>query len=105
MQQYFFDGRFWLTAKRIFSDDERGKDLKGWSLRADMRPFERLGLYAGYADAPESSEGRTQEARSRFGGIIFDLTEDLSLRLDYLREDRLNSYVREQVGLGFGLRF
>lgn len=105
LQQYFLDGRLWLTGKRILSDAEDRRELRGWLVRADVRPMDWLGLYAGLADAPESAEGRTQAARSRFAGIMYDISETLSLRFDYLREDRRGSYVREQLGLGFGVRF
>ena len=105
IQQYFFKGRFWATAQSITTRDENGHLQQGWLLRGDVIPVERLIVFVGLAEAPETSDNVTARTRSQFAGGAIEITDDLVLRLDYLREDRARSYLRQAVTLGVAVRF
>lgn len=104
LEQYIGD-RFWLTARWINIFDEDGDHQAGWLLRGDFLATPRLRLYAGAADAPDTSEGLVIDTFSLFGGISYDLTERLTTRLSVAREDRETGSDRLQIGLGLGTRF
>lgn len=61
-------------------------------------------LRGGFSDAPESSDGATVDVRSVSLGAEVDVTERITLRLNGLKEDR-TAYDRDEVNLGFGVRF
>lgn len=105
LQQYFAGDRAIVSLRQINSFVDSGDHLSGWSARFDVRLFERWTVYAGLADAPETSEGATVATESKFIGLVYDLTSDVAVRLDYLREERQNSYIREAAALGLSLRF
>lgn len=105
VEQYLWNGRAWITGKLVVTWDEDGDRQEGFILRGDVLPSERLRLFAGYADAPETINNATLTTRTLFGGAIVDLDERYSLRLDYARDDREASYVRHVFGLGFTARY
>ena len=105
IQQYFFKGRFWGTAQSITTRDENGHFQQGWLLRGDFIPVERLVVFVGLSEAPETSDNVTALTRAQFVGGALEITDDLVVRLDYLREDRVHSYLRQAVTLGVGIRF
>lgn len=105
LQQYFLSGRLWTTTQSITTRDENGRFLQGWLGRVNVMATKRLEVYIGLAEAPETSDNVTAETRSQFAGAILDLTEDLAVRLDYLREDRQRSYLRQAATLGLSIKF
>ncbi|MDH3673680.1 MAG: YaiO family outer membrane beta-barrel protein, partial [Gammaproteobacteria bacterium] len=105
LQQYLLAGRLWLSAKWINTLDEIDRHRKGWSARVDGQVVWRVILYAGLADAPETQANLTLDTRSYFGGIVVQLTPRLSARLDYLHEDRQDSFIRESVNMGISFNF
>lgn len=105
IEQYLADGRFWLTGKLFVTWDENDDRQTGYLVRGDAQVADRLRLFAGYADAPETSENVTLTTRTLFGGAVFDLTERLALRLDYAHDDRERSYKRHAFTVGLGVRF
>ena len=84
--------------------DERDTYRSGYSLRAILAIRSDIRLRAGFADAPESSDGTTVDVRSISLGAELDVTERFTLRLNGLREMR-TAYDRDEVSLGFGIRF
>lgn len=105
IEQYLAGGRLWLTGRAIFTWDENGNSQTGYLARGDAQVAERVRLFAGYADAPETSENVTLTTRTLFGGAVVELSDRHTLRLDYARDDRESSYVRNAFTLGFGVRF
>lgn len=105
IEQYFAGGRAWATGRLIFTWDENGNRQTGWLVRGDAQVAEPLRLFVGYADAPETSENMTLSTRTLFGGAVIDLNDAYTLRLDYARDDRERSYVRNAFTLGLGVRF
>ena len=84
--------------------DERDTYRSGYSLRAVVAIRPDVRLRAGFADAPESSDGTTVDVRSTSLGVEVDVTERFTLRLNGLREER-TAYDRDEITLGFGVRF
>lgn len=113
IQQYFFNNRIWLTARFIGTLSETSlvggqtvtERLGGYSVRADAQVLDRLSLFIGYANAPDTSEGRVFKAQTLFGGAELALDDSVSLRISAAQEDRENSYDRTSVNLGVAVRF
>ena len=121
VQQYFLDGRLWVSGKVIGTlatsrVAERGSDgfsfvrdrldkFGGYSVRVDGQPTERLTLFVGWADAPDTSDGRVIPTKAVYGGGIYALTDTLSLKLSAAHEDRVKSYDRTSVNAGLTTRF
>lgn len=105
IEQYLADGRVWLTGRWINIFDEDGEHQSGYLLRADALATDRLRLFAGYSDAPDTSEGVVVDTRTVFGGAALDLDARTSLRLSLAHEDRETGFDRTQLSLGVGFGF
>jgi YaiO family outer membrane protein len=103
--QYLDSDRIWLTGKWINTRDEQSRYLTGWSLRADWQVRERLRLLAGYANAPESSDGITVRTRAVYGGLVYDLNDRNSVQVTAAREERTGLYNRNSITVGWTVRF
>lgn len=104
VQMFTPDERFGFTARWIHAEDDRGTVADGFLLRADWTATERLRLFAGYADAPEISDGQLDETETVFGGLAFDVTDRLTLTGSYAHERR-ETFDRDTFGVGLSLRF
>lgn len=105
IEQYVWNGRAWLTGRFFNIIDETDRHLTGWLARADIQINDALRIYAGYSDAPETVQSRTVDTQTILGGILYDLTDRLGLRLDYARDDRQGAYIRHGLGAGLTVRF
>lgn len=105
IEQYLFDGKLDLAGRFVNSFDPTGRHLTGYAVAATVIPIDRLRLRAGYADAPEADAGVVAGTRSLSGGVAFDLTTRLTVRVDYLREDRSGSYLRQELIAGLAYKF
>lgn len=102
--EQFIGGGSWLTA-RMINVFEGGKHHGGWLARGDWMASEDVRLFAGAADAPDTSEGVVTPVFSLFGGISAAVTNRSRLRLSVAHEDRAGSGERTQVAVGMGYRF
>lgn len=93
-----------LTARWINILDERDAYRSGYALRGDVRVAPRLSVSAGWADAPESDDGRTVDVRNVSVGVAVDVSDLSTLRLSAGRELR-SAYDRDEVTFGFTHRF
>jgi len=105
VEQYLFDGRAWLTARWINTFDDTGRHLSGYLMRGDIQPRDDLRLFAGFSNAPDTSEGTVVDTRSYFGGISVDVDARITARLSAAFEDSDTGADRTQIGLGLGWRF
>lgn len=105
IEQYLAGGRAWITARWINVFDEDGKHSSGWLARGDLLATDRLRIFAGAADAPDTSEGTVIDTFSLFGGFAYDVSDRTTLRASLAHEDRDTGYDRVQFGLGAGFRF
>ncbi|HZH09763.1 MAG TPA: tetratricopeptide repeat protein [Microvirga sp.] len=113
VQQYFLNNRLWLTVRFIGTlsqtsdvQGENGTERSGgYSVRADAQVTDRLSLFVGYANAPDTSDGRLFDTQSFFGGATFALDDSISLLVSAAKENRKDSYDRTSVNLGVAVRF
>lgn len=98
------DGRVRVAARWINVWDEVDQRRTGYAVSARWAATDRLRLRLDHADAPETSEGVTADVRAVSVGAEIDLTDQVSLRLGALHEDR-GAYDREAISLGLGWRF
>jgi len=105
IEQYFFDGRFWLTAKWINTVAETGMYLQGYLVRGDLVLRNDFRIFFGYADAPETSEGRTVETRTIFGGVTYEVDSATTLRFSVAYERRPNVFDRTSISIGASRKF
>jgi YaiO family outer membrane protein len=105
LQQFFFSGRVWLTAKQVSTWVMGGHYLGGYFTRADWMITDTVTIYGGYARAPDTENNITAQTKSAFGGVAWDVTPSLTLHLDYVHDDRQNSYIRHAVTFGAGVKF
>lgn len=104
LDQALFGGRLVLGARWINVLDETDEYRSGYSVRASWSALPTLRLKAGYADAPESSEGVTVDVKAFSLGFDADLSERLIVRVNGLHEER-DAYDRDEIAIGFGWRF
>jgi len=105
VQQYFANGRIWVTARLIATLSETDEALGGFLTRVDWVVIDGWKIFAGYSDAPESSGGLTVETRTLFGGIAVDLDRNTTLNLSASREDRSKFSERTTFNVGITSRF
>ncbi|MDE3011816.1 MAG: YaiO family outer membrane beta-barrel protein [Pseudomonadota bacterium] len=107
--QYLNGGRAWLSVRLNNSLDANRNYLNGWGVRGDVLVGASWNLHAGYSRAPESdyvaNGAIISVVRDTTFGASWQATPDFALRLDYLREDRVLSYLRKEWVLGASYRF
>lgn len=96
--------RFTLSGRVFLTLDERDDFRRGYAVRGEWRATETLRLYAGWADAPESSEGRTVTVRAASAGAAIDLTPRLTIQASFAHEMR-DAYDRDELALALTTRF
>ena len=101
---YAFQGRAWATAKAINLWDETGRHRSGYLLRLDVSPAEDYRIYAGHADAPETSEGITLDTQSWFAGVSVPVAGTTTIKLSGAKELRDSAYDRTTVSLALSFR-
>lgn len=98
------EGRLRLSARLIQVRDEQDRSRSGFGLGGVWTVHDRVRLFAGYADAPETAEGVTVKVQATSLGMEVDLSDRLLARANVVREDR-GAYARSEVGFGLGVRF
>lgn len=96
--------RFTLSGRVFLTLDERDDFRRGYAVRGEWRPTDRLRLYAGWADAPESSDGRTVTVRAASASVAIDLTPRLTIQAGFAHEMR-DAYDRDELALALTTRF
>ena len=98
------DGGLVASARWINTWDEADTRRDGYALSASARLTTRLVLRAGYADAPETSEGVATPVVARSLGFDVMVAQGVVFRATAVQEDR-GAYDRREVSLGLGWRF
>jgi YaiO family outer membrane protein len=104
LQLFTPDERFAVTGRWIHAEDDRGTIADGYSVRLDWTATDRLRAFAGYADAPEISDGQLDDTTTIFGGLSFDVSDTLTLSGSYAHEQR-ETFDRDTFGVGLSVRF
>jgi YaiO family outer membrane protein len=102
--EQYIAGRAWLTAQWINVWDEFAHS-SGWLVRGDVMPADQLRLFAGTANAPDLDEGVVIRTRSYFGGVSVDVSDHMSLRASFARDNPQGSADRNMLALGLGYRW
>lgn len=105
VRQYLSQDRVWVTVSSINTRDENRRYLSGFSVRMDWQVKPDLRLLAGFANAPETSEGLTLRTRSFFGGVVYDFTPKFGINLGLAHEKRSGFYDRNNISAGLTYRF
>lgn len=105
IEHYVAGGRAWVSGRWINVFDERGQHRSGWLGRGDLMLNDRLRIFVGAADAPDSSEGVVIETFSVFAGAVLEVSQKRVIRFTVAREDRGAAGNRMQLGVGLGVRF
>ncbi len=106
LKQYLFNDRLWLTFKKIHTRDvAAGKTHPGWSGKIDLQVMDDLRLFMGFSDTGESEQGATAVTKSRFFGLVSDITPDFGFNLSYTRDDRETVYIRKVYAAGVTIKF
>lgn len=105
IEQYFADGRAWVTARWINVFDDFSGHQSGYFVRGDVQATDGFRLFAGLSNAPDTDQGVVIDTSSYFGGVVFDLGGNLTARLSASFEDTEVGADRTQVGAGLGWRF
>lgn len=106
--QYLADGQAWLTLQRgLIWDTAVDGMANGWSakLDVDLQAVLPVRVYVVRAHAPENDLGVPVSTDTIGGGAIYDINDRFGLRVDYAREDRSRSFLREEWSVGTFVRF
>jgi YaiO family outer membrane protein len=101
VQQYLFDGRVWVTGRFLMMKNEFDKHPTGWEMRVDWQAWDKVRLFAGYADVPETTDNVTLPSTSRLIGAVFGIADDMDITLSASRQDPK----RETIGAALSVRF
>ena len=105
LEQYFFNGRFWVTARWINVVDQDNIYSNGYLLRGDVMLTDKWRLFGGYADAPENVDANIVRTRSIFGGLVYDMNDRTTWRVSVGHDDRVDLFEQIIVGTGVSRKF
>lgn len=105
VQQYLFGGTAWATGRFLIMEDERGKHPTGWEARFDWQTLDRLRLFFGMADAPETDDNRSLPTTSRFLGTVIGVSDDIDLTLSASRVAQDGLPRRRTFGAALSAKF
>ncbi|MDE2041759.1 MAG: hypothetical protein KGJ05_01645, partial [Alphaproteobacteria bacterium] len=83
--------------------DEHGADRNGWSARADVNVTQKLMLFGGGANYPDTEAGITYRFSSRFLGGNYTISRKVTLMFGY--ETERNQLGVRRNGGWLGLRW
>ena len=94
LDQYLASGRIWLNPSITTVFDENDDRLSGWNLRATMLVGQNNLVGLGYGETPQTENAITAKTRTThlFGQL--GINNQVQLRIDWVREDREDSYLR-----------
>jgi YaiO family outer membrane protein len=96
--------RVTLSARSYLTLDEQDEFRAGYALRGDWTVGPDIRLSAGWADAPESSDGRTVKVRAASAAATINFSADLGVQFGFTHEMR-DAYNRDEVALAVTKRF
>jgi len=97
----YLDNGVILTGRLIATLQDQEDDQLGWLLEGRAPVTDRLQLRAGYANAPEAVDGVAITTQSLFGGLTYNVQDNLDLHINLARDDRENSFIRNSANVGF----
>lgn len=100
-----WDGVLFVSAQLIGVWDETGSYNSGQAVQLRLQPNDAFAVRCGWANAPDSSEGRTFLTRTLFAGLEVTLSPQLSASAVYARDELEGLYSRDTGSLGLAYRF
>jgi len=97
----YLDNGVILTGRLIATLQDQEDDQLGWLLEGRAPVTDRLQLRAGYANAPEAVDGVAITTQSLFGGLTYNVQDNLDLHINLARDDREDSFIRNSANVGF----
>lgn len=95
-----------VVSSKVFITTEENEDAQiGWLAEVRQPLGERVTARIGYADAPELINGSTVTTQSLFGGVSFDVADNLTFHVNLARSDREDLHVRNDVSVGITRKF
>lgn len=94
-----------LEAQAIAVADAGEDASYGALLRGAYELGERMTLSLGIANAPETDAGTTVNTGSLFGGVRYRFDDRRQIRLDCVRDDREDSYIRKACSVSISYHF
>lgn len=107
---YFKNGAR-LTGRVINTVQSEQDNQTGWLVSGSYPVSKKWSINGGYASAPEAVETPALEdslvitTESIFGGVSYAVSPQLDLHVNVVRDDRENTYIRNEVNVGFTQKF
>ncbi|GEM_PF-4909195 len=96
----------WVFDVRLITSAQRDESVEiGGMARLTAPVVQNIRVTLGAANAPEAIDGVVVRTVSVFGGVLLDISDKLSLRADYARDDRQNSFIRNVFSVNVTHRF
>lgn len=90
-----------LTGRLIATLQASEPDQLGWLVEGRQPVSSKLQLRAGYAQAPEAIDGFVISTTSLFGGLTYNVHDDLDIHFNLSRDDREDSFIRKSANVSF----
>lgn len=94
IDQYLFNGRVWVSPSITTVRDENNDTITGWNLRANLLVNQDMLTGFGYGESPQTESAVTAITRTTHLYGQVSINDHADIRIDLVREDRENSYVR-----------
>lgn len=94
LDQYLFNGMLWLSPSITTVQDENDDTITGWNLRANWQVSQDVLTGFGYGESPQTESAVTAITRTAHLYGQVSINDHADIRIDLVREDRENSYVR-----------
>lgn len=102
---YLLNLNAWLTPGVGIVKDEFGEKTVGWNIGAHWQIDEQVLVGYNYTDAPETELNLTTQTNAHHLYTRIELGEGTSIRFDFSRNVRKNSYSRESIALSLQYQF
>lgn len=102
---YLLNANAWITPGVGIVKDEFGQKTTGWNLGAHWQATARTLVGFNYTDSPETELNFTTQTNSRHAYLRFELSDNSSLRFDFSRIARENSYTRDAIAVSLQLKY
>lgn len=113
--QYFWDDRLSISGIWFNTFDQNENHMNGFLVKLTSSPTEKLHLFAGYSDSQETSDRSSGfnesliKVKTRFAGLSYDISNLITLQLNYSDEDRkqktYNRKLYNKKNLGCGIKW
>lgn len=102
---YLLNANAWITPGVGMVKDELGRKTTSWSLGAHWQASARTLVGFNYTDAPETELNTTTKTTSEHAYLRLEITDNSSIRFDFSRISRENSYTRDSIAVSFQWQF